>query len=355
MTEWVRDDTRPSGWRWTGDDPQPEPEPAPGNPRMRFTTPPPPLLFGIDVSGYQPAIDLARAAREGVTFVIAKVSQGAGYRSPAWPGQRDRARAAGLLLAGYHYITGDPAAAQAANCRAALGADTGMPLALDWENNGGTWANFTAVLAAFRAAGLNVRLAYAPRWYWQQQGSPDMRTASLPLWSSRYVTGAGTPAQLYPQVTPDQWAGYGGAPVALVQFTDNAQVAGTQVDASAFRGTRDQLVALLTAPAPQGVDPVLQSHDIPPGQGMWQTICPVGRASAYYRTGWLSASVTGPSAGSAQVWFQNDAGGIFDTRWAINFADGHSTRPIAQLPDGCTQVRVAYDFPDGGVICLEMG
>jgi hypothetical protein len=202
-------------------------------------------IFGPDLSHYQDGVDLARVAAEGHVFVIGKVSQGSGSRDPLWPRWRDGAREHGLLLAGYHYIdTSDPAR-QAANCAGWVG-DRSIPLALDWEQGGGNWANFLAVLAAFRAAGLHVALAYCPRWYWQQQGSPDMSKAGLPLWSSRYpTTQPGAPAALYRAVTDAHWAGYGGLPVGLLQFSEAAQIAGHTTDCSAFNGTRDQLAALL--------------------------------------------------------------------------------------------------------------
>jgi len=209
-------------------------------------------LLGPDVSGYQAGIDMGQVAAEGHAFVLAKVSQGSGYRSPAWVAHRDGARAHGLLLAGYHFIDTSDAAAQAANCKAALG-DTTIPLALDWESGSGDWPNFCAVLDAFRGAGLNVRLAYCPRWYWQAQGSPDMSTVGLPLWSSRYVTATGAPTSIYQSVSANQWVGYGGLGVGLVQFTDKATIAGMAIDCSAFGGTRDELAALLGAPASTSV------------------------------------------------------------------------------------------------------
>lgn len=211
-------------------------------------------LFGPDLSRFQAGINLAQVAAEGCRFVICKVSQGATWRDPAWPGFRDDARKAGLILAGYAMVTEENPVAQAANCKAHLG-DPTIPLALDWEESGGSgnWANFMAVLQAFRGAGLNVRLAYAPKWYHAQQGSPDMSQAGIPLWSSRYVnTTPGTPAAMYPAVTPAQWTGYGGLPTVLLQFTDRARIAGHTADCSAFEGTEQQLRTLLSPPSTAG-------------------------------------------------------------------------------------------------------
>ena len=218
-------------------------------------------LFGPDLSHFQAGIDLARVKAEGCSFVIAKVSEGTTGRDPQWPVHRDRARQVGLELVGYHMIDGSPAGLQAANCKAVLG-DPSIPLALDWEALGGSgdWRNFMAVLTAFRAIGLSVRLAYCPRWYWAQQGGPDMTAAGIPLWSSRYVSSSSTaPTSMYPAVTPTLWAGYGGLPVALLQFTDRAAIAGRQVDCSAFQGTAQQLHTLLY-PASTPEDDVSWTH-----------------------------------------------------------------------------------------------
>lgn len=270
------------------------------------------VIFGPDLSHYQQGIDLAKVAAEGHQFVLAKISQGASSRDPMWASYLAAGRKAGLLVAGYHYVTTDPPDRQAANCAAAIG-DRSVAVALDWEANGGTWANFVAVLAAFRKAGLNVRLAYCPRWWWQQQGSPDMSAVGLPLWSSRYVGNGGAPAEIYKLVTAAQWGGYGRLSVGLVQFTDKATVAGKAVDCSAFGGTRDQLAALLgyttAAAAARPQEDLMAPAPLP------VTYLPDGR----YR---IAAKVEATKTGSqlyAHMWIS------FSTLW------GDSTAAITAL------------------------
>ena len=307
------------------------------------------MLFGIDVSHYQAGIDMSRAKSEGIDFAILKVSQGSGSRDSAYAAHRDNAHNAGMIVAAYHMITGDPAAAQAANCKAALG-DLSMPLALDWEESGGSgnWANFMAVLAAFRAAGLRVALAYCPRWYFQQQGSPDMSAARLPLWSSRYIPGTGTPTSLYARVTADMWAGYGGLSVALVQFTDRATVAGCAVDCSAFPGTRDQLANLLGIGSTSVGDRVIL-FDWPPGDSAHKLVCPVGSMSQVTAQAWLSLACDGTLLGY-DVWFQSDTAGISEAHGALT-KDHRVWWPV---PDGCTQITVHYTGASGPVgACIE--
>jgi hypothetical protein len=41
-------------------------------------------LFGIDTSHYQAGMNYRQVAAEGLTFVVGKVSEGAGFRDPQW-------------------------------------------------------------------------------------------------------------------------------------------------------------------------------------------------------------------------------------------------------------------------------
>jgi hypothetical protein len=225
-------------------------------------------MFGVDLSNWQVGISLRQIAREGFEFAFCKVSQGDGYRSPDWPRQRDEARAAGLVLAGYHYVDESDPEAQAANCRAHLG-DLSIPVALDHEKGGGSIGNFRQVLDAFRAAGIRVPLSYIPRWYWAEIGSPSISDLP-PLWSSRYPsTRKARAADLYRTVEQaggplsKYWQGYGGGTVAVLQFASTALVAGHAIDANAFYGTRDDLLALLGAGSTAGGPPAWEDDDMP--------------------------------------------------------------------------------------------
>ena len=100
------------------------------------------------------------------------------------------------------------------------------------------------------------------------------------------------------------------------------------------------------------------NQPVPAGTGALLIICPVGKASAYLKSAWLSAAVVGPEAGVAQVWFQGDDGGMGeanDRSWTIIWADGHSDRKFTQFPDGTTQVVIHYTFPQGGTFAIEAG
>lgn len=214
-------------------------------------------LYGLDVNHFRSGLNLATAATEGLAFVFAKIGQGAsagqGYGQtldPQWPTFRDAALAAGLALGGYWYV-GDTetAVSQAARCKAWIG-DRGIPIALDWEEGGGNWANLSACVTAFRDAGLTVRMLYTRKTYYDANGGGSISALSLALWNARYPTTTnGTPTGLYAAVASDldtYWQTYGGVDAQILQFSDNATIAGTSpVDADAFNGDEADLATLL--------------------------------------------------------------------------------------------------------------
>ena len=205
--------------------------------------------FGVDISNHQGRVDFGQLRNEGFRFVFAKVSEGDYYRDPFWPSTRDQCRDLGMICAGYHYMTTDDPQRQADTFVSHLG-DTSIPAMLDLEMGAGDINNFWAILRANEDLGARVQLSYIPRWYWQRIGSPDI--SKVPgLIQSSYVDGTGFASVLYPGDTSDFWNGFGGRDVDILQFTAHARVAGQIVDADAYRGTPEQLRALLGVPAPE--------------------------------------------------------------------------------------------------------
>lgn len=84
-------------------------------------------------------------------------------------------------------------------------------------------------------------IGYLPDWVYG-----DISKFKYPLWSSKYVTGAGGYKALYPGDGARQWAPYGGRYPDVLQYSSSATIGGqTTCDANAFRGTLDQLIQLL--------------------------------------------------------------------------------------------------------------
>jgi hypothetical protein len=204
------------------------------------------VTFGLDISHHQDAaLDLARCRREGIEFVIIKSSEGSSFVDQEFAANLAEARVAGLLAVAYHYVRANAtAAAQVANVARVVPRD--VPVIPDVEAGSGGVALVRELVDRLRAAGYRVPLLYLPRWYWQQIGSPSL--AGLPpLWSSRYPDiVVGSLADEWADVPGQYWNGYGGLGVAVLQFTSSASIAGHRpIDANAFRGTRDELAAVL--------------------------------------------------------------------------------------------------------------
>lgn len=204
------------------------------------------VAFGLDISHHQDlSLDLARCKREGISFVFIKSSEGSTFTDPEFAANLAEARAAGLMVAAYHYVRSNSTAAdQVTRIRQVVPSD--VAVILDVEDGSGGVALVRDLASRLQAAGYRVPLLYLPRWYWQRLGSPSL--AGLPpLWSSRYPDRVvGTIADEWAAVPASYWAGYGGLPVAVLQFTSSAVVAGHYpLDANAFRGSVAELATLL--------------------------------------------------------------------------------------------------------------
>lgn len=214
-------------------------------------------LFGVDISNHQQNIDIGQIAREGFGAVIAKASEGSSYVDPYFARNRDLARRNGLVFWGYHYLrSGDPRGNALCWDRAVTG-DRTVACMIDWEDGGGGLADALAFKAEVEQLGYRVPMTYTGKWYWQRIGQPGGINALGALMDSNYGRNpTGAASTIYDADGRNSWRSYGGSDAVLLQFTDHAQVAGRTVDAWAFRGTRDQLSALLggTPPAPPQED-----------------------------------------------------------------------------------------------------
>lgn len=212
-------------------------------------------LFGVDLSNNNwgsrsPAAIvpiLNQIVAEGFSWIEHKVAEGDYYSDPFWPTVWQWHIDTGFPVVGYHYVTTDPADEQARRYLANDPSNGRAPCMLDFEANSGGIDNFWAVYSAFKAAGINVRLTYLPRWYWSQISSPDL--SNVPgLVSSAYEHGNDYASVEYAQsggADGAGWQPYGGATPVIWQFTDAAIVAGMSMDANAFEGSLAGLNALL--------------------------------------------------------------------------------------------------------------
>jgi hypothetical protein len=264
-------------------------------------------IFGPDISSYQAGLYLPRLA--DASFVIAKTTEGTYYTDGDYQAWRGQAAQLGKPFIWYHFLSGEDSHAQAAHTAANVGS-VALPGMLDAEPAGSFAPSLAQILGyidAARGAGLNLRLLYLPRWYWQQIGSPDLAPVAdrgVALVSSAYPGGSGSPAAIYPGDGAAGWQPYGGMTPLIYQFTNQASDGGQSLDYNAFRGTTGQLVAALNpAPAP-ATNPSLDPEDddmpsfatgeITPGAGAVTIVLPppAQRGSAGWGNVWFSLGAT---------------------------------------------------------------
>jgi hypothetical protein len=140
---------------------------------------------------------------------------------------------------------------------------------------------------------------YAPKWVY----ADSLAGLGYPLWASSYVNGVGTGAALYSKAgrdTSSRWGAYSGQTPAILQFTSSATIAGqTTCDASAFRGTLDQLKALV---AP-GKDSMNWTDDVIPNPS-WRedsTTNPTTAVTFWASDSWTQAHNAAVSAAAANA------------------------------------------------------
>lgn len=219
-------------------------------------------VYGPDISSYQAGMDLSHLA--DASFVIAKASEGTYYTDGSYQGWRRQAASLKKPFVWYHFLSSESAAAQVAHTKACVG-DLTLPGMLDVEPAGASKPTLAQVLAyadEAKAAGLRLRLVYLPHWYWQELGSPSLAglaSRGLALISSSYPGGTGSAPRLYPGDKAAGWNPYGGVTPALYQYTNQATDGGRPLDYNAFRGTVEQLLAVLN-PTP-GEDVALDNTD----------------------------------------------------------------------------------------------
>jgi lysozyme len=187
-----------------------------------------------------------------------KMSQGSDFTDPYGAICQTYCASKTFPFMGYHYATNDNPSAQAANWIASGGGPNAM---IDFEQmtEDGvamlTEPQFWSLVNAFNSAAVNVPLAYIPEWYADDIGMDltPLAANGIQLISSAYALGysQGPAKDIYRGCggdTGEGWNAYRGGPVpTLWQFTSSAMVGTTKVDMNAYRGTKEQLVALYAA------------------------------------------------------------------------------------------------------------
>lgn len=217
---------------------------------------------GIDVSHWQGNIDWKAVAADGISFAFVKATQGTSYVDPEFTKNIKGAKAAGVLVGAYHYITAASASAakqEAHNFATAFNSAGGkeffdLPPVMDYEENkhGLSMAGITTVARTFlmeveRLTGVKPILYTYQSFIKNFSGLSD-----YPLWMARYSLNQPEDAQgwtrwLFWQYSDGQQGGYRNGNTRKV-----AGIAG-HVDLNEFDGPPDELKAYFSK---REVDPM---------------------------------------------------------------------------------------------------
>lgn len=204
-----------------------------------------------DASNYdyqRGAVNVALAVSQGIAGMTFKATEGTNYRDPYWAATYAKMRASRLVFYGaYHVLYPSSMASISAQLAFFTGvldatapgwrSDPRFVVQIDAEKFAYmTSAPTVADCNAFRAGIITARggtdcLGYLPRWLY---GTAAGGYAG-PLWSSAYVGGTGSCAQVYPGDNGTGWQPYGKTPLVW-QFSSSVTIAGqAPSDANAIK------------------------------------------------------------------------------------------------------------------------
>ena len=216
----------------------------------------------IDLSHYQPHVDLLTARQDGVLGVIHKATEGTGWRDGLYKSRRDNAATLGLSFAPYHFLKPGSIEQQAANFLQFADPPKGGRVFIDYEDNGLKLADLKTMILAIEALDETLAIGiYGGSLLKQHVGSAALSwLAPYPLWLAHYTTGLPT----WPKATWPVWS--------LWQFTDKAEVAGVgRCDGNVFNGTDANLKKFLdpvpgpSMPVDEKEGEVVINVSLPPG------------------------------------------------------------------------------------------
>jgi len=219
--------------------------------------------YGVDISGWQKGIDLKRVKSEGYDFCIVKATEGpypdgTSFTNPAYAEQMRDAKAAGLIAGVYHFLVETPAKAQVDHFLKVAGDVAGKIVVVDYEAypTAGfshldptmkTLEDFVGELR--RRIGDHPIVVYAGQGYWNSPppNGPitHLDVTTWDAWYQHMKPGGGPALYKEARVAGMGWGKrWGDQEPMLWQFSQAGKVAGMQIDVDAFRGTREQLLAL---------------------------------------------------------------------------------------------------------------
>ena len=236
-------------------------------------------VWGWDLSHYDGTITAAEAKAAyaaGIRFTTHKISEGAGGADTTAAAALTACRDAGIkALGGYLVVRSGAVQPQIDEMLTLLDESAAWWRTWPgwfWQVDLERWAyddvpvsTGIAAANALRAQTNRLVLLYASAGQYGDQ----LKAWPGPLWNAHYGSNpAGTPAKIYPGDSSAGWTSYSGKQPTMLQFGSRATIGTmTTCDVDAYRGTEDQLLALIggdmTSMAKQvlGTDPAPGTAD----------------------------------------------------------------------------------------------
>ena len=247
-------------------------------------------IFGIDVhSEYQRGLNFERARAEGYEFCIVKAAEG-----PYRDGDRyvpsgfkeffRRGEAEGFVMGVYAFLLSTPAKAQADHFLRtieAVGGPEDKILMVDFEEyqaphgylTPGNDQLMTFIAEVKRRVGDHPVVLYSGRGFWNGgDASGDFEQYGADVaWDAMYLdmNPHNRPRDYYADVKHRGWGQpWGGVEPWFWQFTSAGGVAGVNIDVNAYRGTREQLLALTGVKEAGRIGDVGTGYEEPRAEGV---------------------------------------------------------------------------------------
>lgn len=211
---------------------------------------------GIDISEWQAGMDVERVCREnGFTYVMVRTNYGSNHDDLQFHRHCDGAERAGAIVTPYVYPLATDTRGSVDDAVRIIGGRYDRAI-VDWEHGSGGGDHLRAAHERVWEHGLKTPVVYDPEWYWRQQGSPNVDWMGKSgriggRWKSWYLNNdPGDFDSILSRIPTSPWSdSRGGIPTLILQFSSVVRAKGWEgknLDGNYFRGTHDQLVALLT-------------------------------------------------------------------------------------------------------------
>lgn len=190
----------------------------------------------IDLSHYQPHVDLLTARNNGILGLIHKATEGTSWTDGLYTARKANAATLGLAFAAYHFLKPGNIPQQAANFLKFADPPKGGRVFIDYEAPGLKLDDLKAMISAIELLDRTLEIGiYGGSLLEQHVGNAaDPILSKYPLWTAQYTTGAIT----WPKNTWPKWS--------LWQYTDAADVPGVgKCDGNVFNGSDENLKKFL--------------------------------------------------------------------------------------------------------------